>query len=67
MQRKVTFLDRVICQGTITPDNEMYSTLSEWQVPRNKKELQSFFGFINYYRDFISNLSEVNLPLERRA
>ncbi len=64
MQWKVTFLGRVIGEGTITPDVEMYNTLSEWQVPRNKKELQSFLGFIKYYRDFIPNLSEINFPLK---
>src|SRR3979490_845395 len=32
--------------------------VSEWPTPTNKKEVQSFVGFINFYRRFIPNFSQ---------
>lgn len=35
----------------------------QWRTPRTVKELQSFLGLVNYYRDFISRFSFICLPL----
>jgi hypothetical protein len=35
----------------------------EWKVPRNVKEIQSFLGFANFYRRFISGFSKITRPL----
>ncbi len=64
LKREVTFLGRVIGGGRITPDPSMYSTLAEWNQPRTKKELQSFLGFVKYYREFVKGLSEMAHPLK---
>ena len=56
--------DIVIATETIEDDlmriGEVFECLREasldapnWMPPRNKKELQSFLGFANYYREFI--------------
>jgi hypothetical protein len=29
----------------------------DWQMPSNKKEVQSFIGFVNFYRQFIPGFS----------
>ncbi|SJL07038.1 uncharacterized protein ARMOST_10381 [Armillaria ostoyae] len=33
--------------------------IAEWPTPTKKKELQSFLGFMNFYRKFIKNYSKV--------
>jgi hypothetical protein len=37
--------------------------VSEWPTPTNKKEVQSFVGFINFYQRFIPNFSQHACPL----
>jgi len=37
--------------------------ITEWPAPMNKKEVQSFLGFTNFYRRFIEGFSEHAHPL----
>jgi hypothetical protein len=37
----------------------------EWKEPWNKKELQSFLGFANYYRKFIEGYSSITKPMTK--
>ena len=37
--------------------------VAEWPVPNNKKEVQSFLGFINFYRRFIQDFLHHARPL----
>ncbi|GLB45966.1 putative retrotransposable element tf2 155 kda protein type 1-like [Lyophyllum shimeji] len=39
------------------------SPLQEWPIPKNKKEVQSFLGFTNFYRRFIHDFSHHARPL----
>jgi hypothetical protein len=39
--------------------------IRDWPIPTHKKDLQSFLGFMNYYRRFIKNFLEIALPLDR--
>ena len=35
----------------------------DWPVPKTKKELRGFLGFLNFYRRFIQNFTQVAQPL----
>ena len=37
--------------------------LRDWEIPRNKTEMQSFLGFANYYREFIPWHAKLVAPL----
>jgi RNase H-like domain found in reverse transcriptase len=37
--------------------------VSEWPTPTTKKEVQSFLGFVNFYRKFIEDFSHIARPL----
>ncbi len=39
------------------------AAVAEWPQPREKKEVQSFLGFANFYRRFIEGFSQVARPL----
>ena len=47
------------------PDPESISTMMQWKKPRNKRELQCFFGFANYYREFILDHNDLVEPISK--
>ena len=63
MKSKIKYLGRVVSAEGIKPDLEAVSKLRDWEVPRNKTELQSFLGFANYYRKFIPGHAKLVAPL----
>ena len=50
---EIKYLGRVVSAEGIKSDPKAVAKLSDWEVPRNKTEMQSFLGFANYYREFI--------------
>jgi hypothetical protein len=45
--------------------SDKVQTIQEWPVPRKVKDVQSFLGFANFYRQFIHNYSDIAVPLTR--
>jgi hypothetical protein len=45
----------------ITPEN--VSTMKNWPIPTNVKQVESFLGFANYHRDHVEQFAEVVEPL----
>ena len=39
------------------------AAVEEWPTPKNKKDVQTFLGFINFYRRFIRKLGSIAKPL----
>ena len=37
--------------------------VTNWPIPKSRKELQGFLGFLNFYHHFIENFSKVAHPL----
>jgi hypothetical protein len=42
---------------------EALEKITKWPVPPNNKELESFLGFINYFREHIEEYSEMSACL----
>ncbi len=61
----IKYLGRVIDKEGVRPDPEPVETVMELRRPRNKRELQSFLGFANYYREFVEGHSELVEPMNR--
>jgi hypothetical protein len=55
----------IIGNGQIRMDPTKVQAISEWPNPKNKKELQQFLGFTNFYRQFIEGYSKVVKPLTK--
>ena len=62
--KTVKYIGFVIHAGVgIQTDPEKIRAIVEWEAPTSLKGLRGFLGFCNFYRQFISNYSEVVAPL----
>jgi len=62
-QTKIEYLGLIISAGQIEMDPVKVEGVSKWPIPSNVKEVQSFLGFINFYRRFILDFSDMAKPL----
>jgi hypothetical protein len=60
---QVKYLGLIVRDGETCMDPAKVGAVANWPEPENKKELQSFLGFCNYYRRFIKDFSEIAHPL----
>ncbi|CCO31293.1 Retrotransposable element Tf2 155 kDa protein type 1 [Rhizoctonia solani AG-1 IB] len=60
---EVTYIGIVITPEGISMEKEKIRAVQEWQEPRTVKQLQSFLGFANFYRQFIKDFSTIVKPL----
>ena len=59
----IEYLGFIISPQGITMDQDRVRTIAEWPEPRSVKEVQSFLGFANFYRNFIPQFSRISAPL----
>ena len=65
LKQSVKYLGRVVDAEGMKPDPEAVEPVISWRPPRNLKEMQSFLGFANYFRDFIQDFSAKAYPLKQ--
>jgi hypothetical protein len=54
---KIEYLGVIISHNKVEMDPVKIAGVADWPMPSNKKEVQSFVGFINFYRCFIPGFS----------
>jgi len=59
----IDFLGHRISSKGILMDPKKVSSIMEWPIPKNVKDVQSFLGLANYYRRFISGFADLAQPL----
>uniref|UniRef100_A0A670KLJ4 Gypsy retrotransposon integrase-like protein 1 n=1 Tax=Podarcis muralis TaxID=64176 RepID=A0A670KLJ4_PODMU len=64
-QRTVDFLGHRLSPDGVQMDPGKVTAVREWAAPRNRKDLQRFLGFANYYRTFIADYAHRTTPLTR--
>ena len=62
-KREVEYLSIVVGKGQVKMDPIKVQGITDWPIPTTVKELCSFLGFGNYYKDFITNYSQIAHPL----
>jgi RNase H-like domain found in reverse transcriptase len=62
---EVEYLGHIILGSHVKMDPAKIKAISKWKEPQNKKELQSFLGFANYYRRFIEGYRLIAKPMTK--
>lgn len=63
MQTDLDYLGYHINGPFIEPQVKHLNQIREFKTPRNKKQLQSFIGTVNWLREHIPNISQILAPL----
>lgn len=59
----INFLGLIISKNQLAMDPVKLKGISEWPMPKKKKDVQSFLGFVNFYRRFIDGFAKKAKPL----
>ena len=59
----MTFVGYLVSSSGIGMDPAKVCAVLDWPVPKSIKEIQSFLGFANFYRNFIHANSILTTPL----
>ena len=54
---EIEYLRVIVSEGMVEMDLVKVSGVLEWLEPQNKREVQSFIGFVNFYQQFIKDFS----------
>jgi hypothetical protein len=60
---EVGFLGHMITKEGIVVDPAKVTTVTEWEPPKNTREIRSFLGLAGYYQRFIENFSKIAKPM----
>jgi hypothetical protein len=58
-KKEVEYLGIIVGNGRVKIDPIKVKGITDWPMPTNLKELCSFLGFGNYYKDFIADYSQL--------
>src|SRR5882724_3354275 len=64
-QPMVKYLGLILLEGCMEMDPVKVAGIRYLPTPRNVTEVQSFIGFVNFYRHFIQDFSHVTKPLHQ--
>jgi hypothetical protein len=54
---RIEYLGVIISHNKVEMDPVKIAGVADWPMPSNNKEVQSFVGFVNFYRHFIPGFS----------
>ena len=64
-KKQVEYLGVIVGNGKVKMDPVKVKAITDWPTPTTLKELRSFLGFGNYYKDFIKQYSYITRPLHQ--
>jgi hypothetical protein len=64
---EVEFVGLVISEGKVAMDPVKVVGMKDWPVPEQLVDVQSFLGFVNFYRRYIADFARIAHPLHALA
>ena len=62
-REEIEYLGLIISGRGVSMDPVKVQGVTDWPTPKKVKEVQSFLGFVNFYRRFIEGFSHMSRPL----
>lgn len=62
-QKSIKYLGHIISEEGVATDPEKIDVVRKWPTPKAVTELQSFLGFVGFYRRFIKDFASIARPL----
>jgi hypothetical protein len=62
-QKSIEFLGYILAAEGVSMAQDKLQAVKEWAKPKNVRDMQSFLGFANFYRQFIKGFSDICKPL----
>jgi len=63
--REIDFLGLVMGSGGIKMQEQKVVGVLEWPRPKTVKEVQTFLGLANYYRQFVKDFTQIAKPMHK--
>jgi hypothetical protein len=60
---EITFLGHIVSREGLKVDPSKVEKLKQWKAPTDKKSVQRYLGFVNYYRKFVKDHSKIVKPI----
>ena len=61
--KSIKFLGQQVTLAGMSPTEAKIKAVRAWDTPRDVKDVRSFLGFANYYRQYIHQFAKVAHPL----
>ena len=65
LKTSVLYLGYVVSSECLKANPKKVEIVKNHPTPKDKKQLQSFLGMINYYRRFIRDVARLSAPLNK--
>ena len=65
LRDSIKYLGRMVDRHGVRPDPEAVEAVLTWKAPRTDRQLLSFLGFANYYREFIKGYADKVYPMQK--
>ena len=65
LRDSIKYMGYLVDKHGVRPDPEKVEAVLTWKAPKTDKQLMSFLGFANYYREFIKRYADKIYPMQQ--